>query len=1180
MILTLLKYKFGRELGKIFLLFSSMALAACMPEYGELDTTTAEKYDVQQCVDNQAQAKSLIEEQVLQGETQYQQQCASCHGANNEGTKIATALKVEVDFNRFINATVERMPMAEPAMCDADCAAKIAQFLSPESAQSVSQCESSAQPDTNIPNDDPATPGSILPGLSAKQVSSSETSNSSNLSTDTNTGIYSVTASGGDIWGTSDDFFFVNQPLEGNGSITAKVLSFNNTSGWSKTGVMIRDGLEENAKHASLFLTGGQANGLAFQWRENSGGTTSFSPGENPGTITAPIWLKLERNNNLLNAYQSSDGIQWMWVASRNIEMNAQIYLGLATSPHPSNEGELVNVTFSNVMISNDAPTETEDAAAAAEEMAEETAAAEAEAMAEAEALLEAAAAAAAEAEALAEAAALADEAAAAEAMALAEAAAEAAAQAAADAKAAEAAAAAAQEEAEAAAQAAADAKALAEAEAAAQAAALAEAEAAAQAAADAKAAAEAAAAAAAEAAEGEACNAITGKDFWKQTTCANCHGETNQGAIANATNLNRLVTGNLMESLTDVVGLAKYINDNMPSDPSLCVGDAPGSCAYDTATYIFSLQNDTQECETEGESSGLVITQKPLSNVLYKASMSLAGRLPTDQELKTIEDNGLNGLDSVLDNVMVENAFYDRLKEIYNDMLLLGPKDADQDGYDKEWYKNFTDDESKYAKTLSYDAFNDEIFLLMRYVVENDRPFTEFLTADYTVVNPYSAHVFGVYDDLSFDKWTESEFPNQDLLTDDPYDLKAVKIAGLPHAGALTTRLFLDESDTNNVNRNRHRSYLVFDHFLNFNLFSIPGQRPMATSSSLTEVIDNPTCSGCHNIMDPVSSSFQNFNDKGVYKIPNTWYSDKGEMKPAGFAATDEVFDPEASEDPIQLLAQRVANDPSFAEATVKRIAEGLTGQKMLRDVEAIIEEDVALFEVQQSLLSVWKTAFINSGYNLKSLIKTIIKSPYYAPESVTGVTEIVADKIGAVRILSPEMLTRKYLLVMGEGEFSGITSNKILYGGIDYDLVTERLLEPNGFMTAMQETYANKMACDVVNYDFQRDNDERLYFTDLTLNDLPSDASHENNIRAAIQKLMWRMWGQQVNEDDEQVNQAYNLLKDVQVAGMNDNDASSSLNCYTDNGRVNNSDNNYIERSWNLLVVYLASDFQFLYE
>ena len=633
MLSKLLKYKLGRESGKLFVLFSSLALAACMPEYGELDTNTAEKYDVQQCVATQAEARNLIEEQVLQGGTLYQQQCASCHGANNEGTNIASTLIIGENFNGFINATVERMPMADPAICDAECAAKIALFLSPEDVQNISQCDEQEDGSSDeVDNETPETPDSNLTGWSGQQVSNNEASNTSSLSIDDETGIFSVTASGGDIWDTADSFYFANKIIEGNASISLQVLSFDNTTGWSKTGVMIRDGLEENAKHASLFLTGGEANGLAFQWREGNGAATNFNPGNNSSPINAPIWLRLARNDSQLSAYQSTDGANWMEVASTNIDMNNQIYIGLATSPHPSNENASVNVRFSNVNINSDVTTEPTPEEPTPEEPTPE------------------------------------------------------------------------------------------------------------------------------EPTPEETCNAITGKDFWEQTTCANCHGKTNQGGIANATNLDRLVAEELMENLTDVAGLAKFINDSMPSDPTMCVGDAPGSCAYDTATYIFSLQNETQECETE-DGVALVITQKPLSNVLYKASMSLAGRLPTDQELLSVEENGLTGLDSVLGNFMDENAFYDRLKEIYNDMMLLGPKDADQDGYDKEWYKNFTDDESKYAKTLSYGAFNDEVFLLMRYVVENDRPFTEFLTADYTVVNPYSAHTFGVYDDLSFKKWAGSEY-------------------------------------------------------------------------------------------------------------------------------------------------------------------------------------------------------------------------------------------------------------------------------------------------------------------------------------------------------------------------------------------------------------------------------------
>ena len=215
-----------------------------MPEYGELDTNTEPKYDVQQCTDTQAEAKKIIDEQIVEGEIQYQQQCASCHGVENQGTKIANALRVDSDFNGFINATVERMPMADPAMCDAQCAAKIAQFLSPASSESVVQCETTNEPEEGDPsNDTPEEADSALLNWTGSKVSVNDSTNASSLSIDADNGVISVSAAGGDIWGTNDDFFFVSQVLEGNGSVSAQVLFFDNTSGWSKTGVMIRDGL-------------------------------------------------------------------------------------------------------------------------------------------------------------------------------------------------------------------------------------------------------------------------------------------------------------------------------------------------------------------------------------------------------------------------------------------------------------------------------------------------------------------------------------------------------------------------------------------------------------------------------------------------------------------------------------------------------------------------------------------------------------------------------------------------------------------------------------------------------------------------------------------------------------------------------------------------------------------------
>ena len=63
-------------------------------------------------------------------------------------------------------------------------------------------------------------------------------------------GTYTLTASGADIWGTADQFHFAYKTLTGAGSIVARVQSVQNTNGWAKAGVMIRETLDAGSKHA------------------------------------------------------------------------------------------------------------------------------------------------------------------------------------------------------------------------------------------------------------------------------------------------------------------------------------------------------------------------------------------------------------------------------------------------------------------------------------------------------------------------------------------------------------------------------------------------------------------------------------------------------------------------------------------------------------------------------------------------------------------------------------------------------------------------------------------------------------------------------------------------------------------------------------------------------------------
>ena len=53
-------------------------------------------------------------------------------------------------------------------------------------------------------------------------------------------GTWTVSGGGADIWNASDQFQFTSRTLRGDGSVVARVNTVGNTSGWAKSGVMLR----------------------------------------------------------------------------------------------------------------------------------------------------------------------------------------------------------------------------------------------------------------------------------------------------------------------------------------------------------------------------------------------------------------------------------------------------------------------------------------------------------------------------------------------------------------------------------------------------------------------------------------------------------------------------------------------------------------------------------------------------------------------------------------------------------------------------------------------------------------------------------------------------------------------------------------------------------------------------
>jgi aryl-phospho-beta-D-glucosidase BglC (GH1 family) len=155
---------------------------------------------------------------------------------------------------------------------------------------------------------------------------------------------WSVTGGGSDIWAASDQFNFASESYTGDLSVIAKVNTQDNTGGYAKAGVMIRDGLAANAAYVSVFLT--PSNGLLFESRSAAGASSQDTSGV--AGVAAPYWVKLVRSGNVFTGYYSADGASWTQAGQGVlVAMGPTIQAGLAVDAN--NNAALSAVTFSNV---------------------------------------------------------------------------------------------------------------------------------------------------------------------------------------------------------------------------------------------------------------------------------------------------------------------------------------------------------------------------------------------------------------------------------------------------------------------------------------------------------------------------------------------------------------------------------------------------------------------------------------------------------------------------------------------------------------------------------------------------------------------------------------------------------------------------------------------------------------
>ena len=291
-------------------------------------------------------------------------------------------------------------------------------------------------------------------------------------------------------------------------------------------------------------------------------------------------------------------------------------------------------------------------------------------------------------------------------------------------------------------------------------------------------------------------------------------------------------------------------------------------------------------------------VQMAPAPNVLRRAALIFAGRIPTQEEYAAAQLGG-TALRDTIRAMMTGPEFHEFLIRAANDRLLTdrnsGIIDHHADflvAFSNEAYRRVVVAQESNDDRYFFD-WNDRVqhgarrapLELIAHVVENDRPYTEILTADYIMANPMSATAYGAttrFDDADDvhefrPSRIESYYRHGDGFVSEYYpELGATRVletgplvTDYPHTGVLNTSAFLIRYPSTATNRNRARSRWTYYHFLGLDIEKSASRTtdPDALADTNNPTLRNPACTVCHSVLDPVSGAFQNYGDDGWYK-------------------------------------------------------------------------------------------------------------------------------------------------------------------------------------------------------------------------------------------------------------------------------------------------------------------------
>ena len=543
-------------------------------------------------------------------------------------------------------------------------------------------------------------------------------------------------------------------------------------------------------------------------------------------------------------------------------------------------------------------------------------------------------------------------------------------------------------------------------------------------------------------------------------STCVVCH---RAGAVASGTRL-VFAAGASTEANYGVLRTFAAANGDLLMSKSIGLPTHSGGKPFvdansqqykDLASLLPKLK---ESCSTEVLATGQFwegVQFADNATMLQKASVLFAGRLPTATEKAAVAGGGETVLRQTIRGYMDNGPSFDNflteaghVQFLVSGVVAFGNnRGLNANDYPPQATAVINNQNAPAGVRARVDTgIRFEPVNIMKYIVKNDLSWKDIVAGKYTVLNSITATTLGAQVQGSYmDPTNDSE-----LLPAIMPNLRSPN--GIrEHAGVLTTHAFLDRYPTTDTNSNRHRVSEASKRFIGLYI-PLLASRPLEDGVFRNAVTDNPGCAVCHDIMDPMAGTFQNWapnnrfrpNGTGAaadvlpnfykstdymdtpkggeyYQMGDKWFRDR---KTPGYGSTTM---PNAYNNPFaaEWLGQQFAADSRFAKGGVGFWYKALFQRDVLQPVVDSTAPDgaarLAAYNAQQEEFVELAARFAAGGYRVKDLLVDLMLSKEARASGISGTVSAAKasamSQIGSGKLLSASRLQRKFVGLLGTG-------------------------------------------------------------------------------------------------------------------------------------------------------------------